>query len=286
MDKTFYIVPDSQNYYEAIMAPTAEDALASFAENMDTDMSAYFRAVDTEPEVYPHGYVLPDGKFQMAMTIITAVMRNDKDSEWYRKGCADTLNLSNIAVVMNIQKAYDLLCRIDTQMVLATDGSFYKLLKKLTGFSFKAHGRGLDPDEKVCVYVGDAFVDALKVLNHEIIPYEASKGPGAKTIQDPYTHISIYRRHLDRAIKVLEKAGIKGEVDNKGKTLIVEYIDWDDSEKKECPKNLPEKVKISEPDESLLKDLYGNADNLAEYLQEKYHCSVRGLSARLEDNDD
>lgn len=69
--------------------------------------------------------------------------------------------------------------------------------------------------------------------------------------------------------------------------IIVSNIDWDcndDSYTRNCPNNLPSQVIIDDPVlmAHLSKDICGDADNLAEYLTDKYGYCVRGFTAELE----
>ena len=134
MKKSFYIVPSTKSYHTVIDAKSSDDALISFAETMDSNISAYFKATEEKPKDYPHGYEYPDGKFQVAMSVIVATMTNDDKSPYYIKEGLGNIDLSNMDMIAKLQETYDMLCDTDKKIALKFRGKFYKILRSITGY--------------------------------------------------------------------------------------------------------------------------------------------------------
>lgn len=64
------------------------------------------------------------------------------------------------------------------------------------------------------------------------------------------------------------------------KKITVSNIDWYDGND-----TLPSKIEIVDPDPALLEDIEGEAENLAEYLSDKYGYSVNGFAVDVEEVD-
>lgn len=80
--KKYHIIPNSDEY-DNIDAENREDALVKFATNMDMDMSAYFDAIEHEPEEGLHEYGTPENKFEKRMNCAASVILDDKSSPYY-----------------------------------------------------------------------------------------------------------------------------------------------------------------------------------------------------------
>lgn len=197
-DRTFYIVPNTKGYYEVICGASKEEALTKFAETMDTDVFAYFDAVEEKPISYPHGYKYPEGDFEVAIAIIMATMIKDKTSAYFIEGGLEGLNLEHMDEVGNLQCAYERLKTTDKHIALTSRKSFYKVLRDVTGFQFdkkKAWG----PDENVRVVIGNSLSNKSikkvnKLLDKKGISYTYSDN-----------HILITGKDLKRVIKALRK---------------------------------------------------------------------------------
>lgn len=62
------------------------------------------------------------------------------------------------------------------------------------------------------------------------------------------------------------------------KKIMVSSIDWyRDDDEIERDKRLPTDVEIIDPNPSLMEDIHGEAENLAEYLTAEYECLVNGF---------
>lgn len=66
--------------------------------------------------------------------------------------------------------------------------------------------------------------------------------------------------------------------------IVITNIDWDYEGKgngAECP--FPSELTLEvEPSSPLLENIYGEAENLAEYLTDKYECCVCGFVPEVE----
>lgn len=131
--KSFYIVPNAR-CYETIESESAADALVDFAENMDSDMSAYFSAVEKKPIEHPHIYEYAEGKFEISMSIIVATMTKDDRSPYYIAGCLDDISLVRMDAVSKLQESYDMLKTVHPSTAYLVRGQYYKLLTAMTGF--------------------------------------------------------------------------------------------------------------------------------------------------------
>lgn len=134
--KHFYIIPDTKSHHNIVEAETPEEAMATFAAGMDSDMSAYFKAVEAEPAIYPHGYTGPENKFERAMSIIVATMSGDTGSRYYAKDRLKGVKLTNMDAIAKLQAAYDAIHPMSSNVAKSTQGRFYRILSAMTRFSF------------------------------------------------------------------------------------------------------------------------------------------------------
>lgn len=131
----FYIVPNTTGFVDVIEAQDENEALSLFAQNMDSDMSAYFKAQKTKPAVYPHGYAYADGNFEVAMSIIMACVNEHKEDAYYTENALDGLDLSDMPAIAKLQQSYDILKGLPAGKIKYRK-QFYRNLQKLTGFKF------------------------------------------------------------------------------------------------------------------------------------------------------
>lgn len=206
-DKMFYIVPGTKSYYDTVMAGSKEDALVTFATNMTDDMSAYFKAVDKEPVHYPHEYKYPDGKFQLAMSIIVATITGNTKSQYFVNGGLKDVNLSdeNLKIIAKLQETYDIFGEVDKAGRYKYRKKFYNLLKEITGFAFDEE-KEPDPEEKVRVHVrADSYDDMGKIckkLDKKQVPYDEDGGG----------RLIVERAYLKQTLKTIDKLGLKADV--------------------------------------------------------------------------
>ncbi len=202
MNRPFYIVPVTKSFYDIKTAETPEDALVTFAEEMDMDMSAYFRAVDKEPAIYPHGYRYPEGSFECAMSIIVASMDGNTKASYYVKDALEGVDISKMGVIAKLQESYDMLKGLDVMKSLKVRKHYYQVLKKLTGFSFDKKGKP-DPTEKVDILFHGDLQDIESLLDEHNIPYDANGSAGRYFIE---------RQYLDEVMILIEEIGFDAEV--------------------------------------------------------------------------
>lgn len=193
-EKSFYIVPMKNNYIEKLIANSKEEALTKFAETMDTNMSAYFDAVEKEPVSYPHKYKYPEGKFELAMTIIMVNLMDERASDYYQVDALKGLDLEHMEEIGELQHTYEELKKANKHVALKTRKHFYKILHDITGFRFDK------PDKKIRILLvrKEELTQATRKLSKRNISYSI----------DCDESIVITKKNCKRAFKTLIKADI------------------------------------------------------------------------------
>lgn len=176
--KDFYIVPNLTNpnsYYDKVAADTKEDALIGFADSMDMDMSAYFKAVESVPIQGIHSYDYPDVDFAVAMSIIADTMNGNEKSAYYDKHALNGLTI-NVDELASLQKNFDMLKSSLSKVPMSdVKDCFFKILCAMTGFAFDEDSD--DEDCKVRIQViGDDLWCAENALDAAGIEWEWDDG--------------------------------------------------------------------------------------------------------------
>ena len=80
---------------------------------------------------YPHGYKVPEGKFEVAMTHIVSVMEKSEISS----GVIDGIDLSDMNAIAKLQEAYEALKAMNGRFAhVKYRKHFYTMLSDITGY--------------------------------------------------------------------------------------------------------------------------------------------------------
>lgn len=199
MDKEYYIVPTTRSYYEKIKAEGPGKAITTFAENMDTDMNAYFIAVSQNPINCISGYRNPEDDFSVAMTILADTLAGKDNSKYYDKEVLDKCDLTTIEAVHALQEAYDAMAKTKPSGIRYVGDDFYRILKNLTGISVGDEDEEEYDDSTMSARITVSPNDGEwgDVLASEFIDYDIDSGD----------RIMLYPSTVDNAVEALEEAG-------------------------------------------------------------------------------
>lgn len=203
--ETYYIVPSTKTYYETKTAESPEEALVSFAEGMDMDMSAYFKAVTEKPITGIHTYEYPEGDFCVSMAVLADTLQGNEKTPYYDKEILKKLDASRLDTVELLQKTYDNLHGKVKPVPDEIREAFDKILGYVTGnpFADENEGEGGPWAHMVRVHVDGGWAsDIDREFDKRGIKYDVD-GSG---------RMMVHEDDLEEALSVLHDTGYDTEV--------------------------------------------------------------------------